>query len=160
MTVDSSVATELERPAFKVRIARSEVELDEILTVRARVFRDEQAMIDRELTDSDDSISVHAYARQNGEVIAIGRLTPPSNVRPEGQIAWVAALPEHRGGGAGSAVMDALLEIADEHRMPNVLISAQIHALPFYLRLGFAPYGDRFVVKGIGHQYMERRRPH
>lgn len=159
MTVGAFVATQLERPAFDVRIARGETEFDEILAVRARVFRDEQGIVGRELTDSDDVVSVHAYARQNGEVIAIGRLTPPSHIRPEGQIAWVAALPEHRGGGAGSAVMETLLAIADEHRIPNVLISAQTHALPFYLRFGFVPYGERFAVKGIEHQYMERHRP-
>jgi predicted GNAT family N-acyltransferase len=146
-------------PTFEVRVARSAEEFDEILAVRARVFRDEQAMVSSDLTDNDDRNGVHVYARQTGRAIAAGRLTSPPKGRTEGQIAWVAVLPEHRGGGAGTAVMRALLEIADQHRFPSVLISAQTHALPFYRRLGFRPYGDPFQVKGIEHQYMERRRP-
>jgi predicted GNAT family N-acyltransferase len=146
-------------PPYEVRIARTQAELAAIVAIRRVVFRDEQGIVAHELTDSDDRISVHAYVRHDGEVIAAGRLTPPTAIRPEGQIAWVAALPEHRGDGAGTAVMDALLAIADERGIPNVLISAQTHALDFYRRLGFVQYGDRFIVKGIEHQYMERRRP-
>jgi len=159
MTIKSAARTETSERTLEVRIARTAAEFDEIVAVRARVFRDEQGMVSHDLTDADDRHGVHAYARQEGEVIAVGRLTPPANGRAEGQIAWVAVVSEHRGGGAGSAVMKALLAVADRHRFPGLLISAQTHALPFYRRLGFMPFGDRFTVKGIEHQYMERRRP-
>lgn len=159
MTIGLLSRIGLRAPRYEVRIARTPGEFGEIVAIRAAVFRDEQGIVERELTDADDRISIHAYAVLDGHPVAAGRLTPPTTVRPEGQIAWVAALPAHRGDGAGTAVMDALLEIADERGMPNVLISAQTHALQFYRRLGFAAYGDRFVVRGIEHQYMERRRP-
>lgn len=159
MSVVARSSTGYATPSLEVRIARTQEEFAEIVAIRAVVFRDEQAIVEHELTDSDDRISVHAYAIRDGEVIAAGRLTPPTTTRPEGQIAWVATLPEHRGDGAGTAVMEALLAIADEHRFPSVLISAQTHAMPFYRRLGFVPYGDRFRVKGIEHQFMERRFP-
>jgi predicted GNAT family N-acyltransferase len=159
MTIGLRSRSDYSTSAFEVRIAQTQVEFAEIVAIRAAVFRDEQGIVEHELTDADDRISVHAYASVRDEVIAAGRLTPPTTIRPEGQIAWVAALPEHRGDGVGTAVMETLLEIADEQRIPKVLISAQTHALPFYQRLGFAPYGDRFAVKGIEHQYMERRRP-
>jgi predicted GNAT family N-acyltransferase len=159
MTIEAAADTKSVAQTFEVRIARSAAEFEEIVTVRARVFRDEQEMVSQVLTDADDRSGVHAYARLEGGVIAIGRLTPPANGRAEGQIAWVAVVPEHRGGGAGSAVMKALLAVADRHRFPSVLISAQGHAIPFYRRLGFIPFGDPFMVKGIEHQYMERRRP-
>ncbi|MCC6791944.1 MAG: GNAT family N-acetyltransferase [Thermomicrobiales bacterium] len=158
MTVGLRARFGIATPSFEVRIARTQAEFAKIVAIRAAVFRDEQAIVAHELTDADDRISVHAYAISDGEVIAAGRLTPPTSSRPEGQIAWVAALPEHRGDGAGTAVMESLLAIADERRIPNVLISAQTHALDFYRRLGFVPYGDRFVVRGIEHQYMERHR--
>ena len=159
MTASAAVQRRFGSSPYEVRIARTAEELAAIVELRARVFRDEQGIVTHELTDSDDGTSVHVYIRQGKGVVAMGRLSPPANGRPEGQIAWVATVPEYRGRGAGAAVMDALLSIADQHRFPAVLISAQTHALPFYRRFGFVPYGDRFVVKGIEHQYMERRRP-
>jgi predicted GNAT family N-acyltransferase len=159
MSAGARSSTGYATPPLDVRVAQTQEEFAEIVAIRAVVFRDEQAIVEHELTDADDRISVHAYAMSDGQVIAAGRLTPPTTTRPEAQIAWVATLPEHRGHGAGTAVMELLLAIADEHFFPNVLISAQIHALPLYRRLGFVPYGDRFRVRGIEHQYMERRRP-
>jgi predicted GNAT family N-acyltransferase len=159
MTAGSSSSAQLAVWPLEVRIARTRDEFAKIVAVRARVFRDEQEIVEHALTDNDDPQSVHAFAKLGRDVIAVGRLTPPTKTRAEGQIAWVATLPEYRGHGAGTAVMEALLAIADEHRFPSVLISAQTHALPFYRRLGFDPYGDRFVVRAIEHQYMERRPP-
>ena len=159
MTAVSSVRNALGSSPFEVRIARTADELAALVELRARVFRDEQGIVTHELTDADDETSVHVYVRQGKRVVAMGRLSPPASGRAEGQIAWVATEPEYRGRGAASAVMDALLAIADQHRFPAVLISAQTHALPFYRRFGFVPYGDRFVVKGIEHQYMARKRP-
>jgi predicted GNAT family N-acyltransferase len=159
MTASATTRLGLDASRFEVRIARTAAELVAIVDLRARVFRDEQGIVSHELTDDDDETSVHVYVRCDREVIAMGRLSPPANGRADGQIAWVATVPEYRGRGAGSAVMDVLLSIADQHRFPAVLISAQTHALPFYRRFGFVPYGDQFVVKGIEHQYMERRRP-
>lgn len=159
MTADSPVRHGLGSSSFEVRIARTADELSALVDLRARVFRDEQGIVTHELTDADDASSVHVYILSGSEVIAMGRLSPPAVGRAEGQIAWVATLPDHRGRGAGSAVIEALLSIADQHRFPAVLISAQTHALAFYRKFGFVPYGDRFVVKGIEHQYMERKLP-
>ena len=144
--------------SLEVQIARTREEFDEILAVRAAVFRDEQSIVDSVLTDNDDWSSVHAYAVLDGKVIAIGRLTPATSHRPEAQIAWVATLPAYRRQGAGESIMHALLDIAMQYRFSSILISAQAHAIPFYRRFGFVPYGNRFEVSGIQHQYMERRR--
>ncbi len=144
---------------FDVRIARDPNEFASIVAIREQVFRDEQGIVDAVVTDSDDRSSVHVYAVVDSVVAAIGRLTPPTRKRPEGQIAWVATLPEYRRQGIAAAVMTALLQVADNHRFPSVLLSAQTHALPFYARFGFAPYGNRFEVRGIEHQYMERNPP-
>lgn len=158
MTIGVRSSTRDTAPSIEVRIARTAKEFARIVAIRAAVFRDEQGIVSGELTDADDRISTHAYALWDGQLVAAGRLTPPTAVRPEAQIAWVATLPAHRGGGAGSAIMETLLAIADDDGFPSVLITAQTHALDFYRRLGFVPYGERFRVKGIEHQYMERLR--
>jgi predicted GNAT family N-acyltransferase len=143
--------------SIEVRIARTRDEFEEIIAIRSRVFRDEQAIVDNILTDNDDWSSVHAYAMLDGRAIAVGRLTPPASNRTEAQIAWVATLPEFRRRGAGEAIVRELLSIATKYQHGTILISAQVHAIPFYRRFGFVPYGRRFDVRGIPHQYMERR---
>jgi predicted GNAT family N-acyltransferase len=152
--LDRSVA-----PLFEVRLAQTRDELDAIIQIRARVFRDEQRLVDDDLSDPDDWTGVHAYAVAANRIVSIGRLMLPTASRNDGQIAWVATVPEFRGHGAAGAVMQALLDVADRDRVPTVVISAQSHALTFYRRLGFTPYGSRFLVRGIEHQRMERRLP-
>ena len=152
--LDRSVA-----PLFEIRLAQTRDELDAIIQIRARVFRDEQRLVDDDLSDPDDWSGVHAYAVAVNQIVSIGRLMLPTSSRQDGQIAWVATIPEFRGHGAAGAVMQALLEVADRERVPTVVISAQSHALSFYRRLGFSPYGSRFLVRGIEHQRMERRLP-
>jgi predicted GNAT family N-acyltransferase len=158
VTASAGILDPLATLPFEVRVARSYAEFAEIARVRAQVFRDEQGMVAEEVWDGDDAHSINVYARAGNHVIAIGRLTPPVPPRTDGQIAWVATLPGHRGAGAGTAVMRTLLEIADARRIPRLLLSAQTHALRFYERLGFVRYGEPFLVKGIEHTYMQRCR--
>lgn len=129
-----------------------------MLEVRRRVFGLEQDMIAGRTTDLDDKRSYLLLALVADGAVGTGRLSPPTVARPEGHIAWVAVLPQYRFRGTGTALMDALLQIADDHLIPVVTMNAQTHALPFYQRFGFMPYGDRFVVRGIEHQAMVRHR--
>jgi predicted GNAT family N-acyltransferase len=145
--------------AVSVRFARSPEEFSAVVELRRRVFRDEQSLVEGELTDTEDRHSYQALAVIPAGAIGTGRLTPPSVARPEAHIAWVATLPGFRGQGVGTAIMRALLSAADAAGMPVVTLSAQTHALDFYGRLGFLPFGERFLVRGIEHQRMARRRP-
>ncbi len=143
----------------RVRFARTPEEFAAVVELRRRVFRDEQSLVETEVTDSEDRHSYQALAVIPDGAIGTGRLTPPTVARPEAHIAWGATLPTFRGRGVGTEIMRALLASADAARMPVVTLSAQTHALAFYRRLGFIPYGERFLVRGIEHQRMARRRP-
>jgi predicted GNAT family N-acyltransferase len=146
-------------PGFTIKFATTPEELAAIVEVRRRVFQVEQGIVDHDLTDSDERNSYQAMALVPEGVIGVGRLSPPHRFRQHAQIAWVATLPAFRGMGAGTALMRALLAKADEQQMPTVILSAQTHALHFYQRLGFVPYGQKFTVRSIEHQMMSRRLP-
>jgi predicted GNAT family N-acyltransferase len=141
-----------------VRFAKGPDEFAAIVELRRRVFRDEQNIVESDVIDSEDRNSYQAMAVISDGLIGTGRLTPATAIRPHPHIAWVATLPDYRGIGIGSYVMRSLLEVAEERRMRSVTLSAQTHALEFYVRLGFEPYGDRFLVRGIEHQMMVWRR--
>lgn len=143
---------------FDVRFATTVAELTRINEVRTLVFRDEQGIVGTIDTAREDAISFNVYAQVDDRVVATGRLTPPSSTRPDAQLTWVATLPEFRRMGAASAIVNALVALADERRYPVVLTSAQTHAMQLYRKFGFTSYGTVFTVRGIEHQYMERRR--
>ncbi|MGH2562478.1 MAG: GNAT family N-acetyltransferase [Thermomicrobiales bacterium] len=143
---------------LEVRFAQSPTEFAVVREIRRRVFGLEQGVPHAGEDDADDRRSLHALVVIPEGAIGTGRLTLPDKERPHAVIAWVATLADYRGYGVATAIMRALLDAADEAGAPTVLLSAQSHAIRFYRRFGFTPYGDRFSAGGIEHQFMYRSR--
>ena len=145
-----------------IRVATPE-EFAAAIEIRRRVFAEEQRSPELRLIDPDDPQSVIALAtiEEPGQrwAVATGRLTLPARRTSQATIAWVATLPEQRGLGAGGRVMRYLLDAADDARASEVVLAAQIHAEPFYRRLGFLQAGPLYEVRGIAHRRMIRPRP-
>jgi ElaA protein len=84
---------------------------------------------------------VVAYLRvlaAGGDVVRLGR---------------IVTAPEHRGTGAGAALMRAVLADIDG----PVVLGAQVRAQGFYERLGFAVDGPGYDEDGIPHVPMRKR---
>lgn len=150
------------RPApaltFQIRQAVTEDELKAVYELRSRVFREEQHLADLPMTDPDETRSLTLLADIDGESIGTGRLTPPSPERMA-YLSWIATRKEFRRRGIGSAIVERLLEAADEAEYPLTLLSAQTHAIGFYREFGYKSFGTVFTVRGIPHQSMSRTRP-
>ena len=73
--------------------------------------------------------------------------------RPERLLAVLAGW---RGRGVGSALLRALIAIAEERGMHEVVLNAQLQAMEFYRRHGFIAEGEPFLDAGIAHQRMRR----
>jgi predicted GNAT family N-acyltransferase len=144
-----------ERPRLEVREVTSVRDLQEIIAIRRRVFTDEQHLTDVVDRDPYDrgSGAVHVLARVGGRPVGVGRLHV---WRGEGQIAWVAVLPDYRGFGIGWEIMDALLGAAGRLGATRVTLSAQTHAIGFYHLLGFHTVGDTWIMGNIEHITMVR----
>lgn len=118
--------------------------------IRFEVFVAEQRVpADIEL-DEMDARSVHAIAYENGAPIATGRLLP------DGHIGRMAVLKAWRGRGVGSAILAALMKAARGRGDARIELSAQVHAVPFYVAHGFKPVGEVYEEAGIPHQAMAR----
>jgi predicted GNAT family N-acyltransferase len=135
------------------RIVRAEWERDRerLRAVREEVFVREQGVpLDLEW-DGLDSGCVHALAESDaGEAIGTGRLLP------DGHLGRMAVLRDWRHRGVGAAVLEFLLAEARRLGIPEVVLHAQTHALPFYARHGFVAEGPQFLEAGIPHQTMRR----
>ena len=119
--------------------------------IRFTVFVEEQRVPRDIELDEHDAVSVHALVFENGKAVATGRLLP------DGHIGRMAVLKEWRGRGLGGLMLARLVERAKERGDREIVLSAQIHAVPFYRAHGFSAYGAEYMEAGIRHQEMRRR---
>lgn len=121
-----------------------------IRTVREQVFIQEQ-QIDPEIEFDDlDSAAVHVLVMDGDQPLGTGRILS------DGHIGRIAIMKAARGQGLGAKVVQALVEYAQQQGYPRVDLGAQTHAVDFYRKLGFMPYGDEFMEANIPHQAMEQ----
>ena len=158
-----------------VEVITTQQQMDAALAVRFRVFVEEQHVPIEEEVDHYDAdpghnpTVVHVLARDRSR-------TPDGNAdgtdTPEGapiatarllldghdtypHIGLVAVLAEYRRTGVGRLVMDALHTEARRRGIPGITLSAQLHAIPFYERLGYIPRGTNYLDAGIEHRDMD-----
>jgi predicted GNAT family N-acyltransferase len=119
--------------------------------IRFTVFCEEQG-VPREIElDEHDAVSVHALVFDQGKPVATGRLLP------DGHIGRMAVLKDWRNRGLGGLMLQRLIEKARERGDKRIVLSAQVHAVPFYRAHGFVPQGSEYMEAGIRHQQMVRR---
>ena len=122
------------------------------LALRRTVFIEEQGVSEADEVDSLDDQAIHILASQDGVPIGSARLLVNGDT---GKVGRVCVLKSARGTGLGAALMQAA--VAEFSSMPGIArvkLGAQLHALAFYERLGFTPYGDVFMDAGIAHRDM------
>jgi len=141
------------RDPVHVRIVTRQEERAQAFDVRRRVFQDEQGVPAEEEFDADDDRAVHVLATIGGEPVGTGRIVfHPAYAK----IGRMAVLQQHRRCGVGRALLDALITVAAEHHCTQLVLHAQVQAIPFYEALAFHAVGDEFVEAGIPHRRMER----
>ncbi|RYU71277.1 GNAT family N-acetyltransferase [Aliivibrio finisterrensis] len=121
-----------------------------IREVRDTVFIQEQS-IDPDIEfDGLDESAVHAIVYSNAQPVGTGRILD------DGHIGRIAILKAFRGQGLGSKIVLSLIDEATKRGYPRVYLGSQKHAINFYTKLGFQPYGDEFMEAGIPHLSMEK----
>ena len=121
----------------------------ELGKIRFAVFVEEQGFPSEIELDGRDDECAHVLCRhRGGKVVGTGRLLP------DGHIGRIAVLSEVRGQGLGAAITALLVDMARARKFDEVVLHSQIHAMPFYARLGFEPFGERFDEAGAPHQGM------
>jgi predicted GNAT family N-acyltransferase len=119
--------------------------------IRFQVFVEEQGVPRAIELDEQDQVCVHALAFDDrGTAIGTGRLLPDAH------IGRMAVLEQWRRHGAGAMILEKLIEKAKERGHKEVLLSAQVHALGFYRRHGFQPFGEIYEEAGIPHRAKRR----
>ena len=130
----------------------------EAQTIRTTVFVGEQKVpieIERDAADLD---AVHALARNRlGLAVGTGRLLAADGPGHPARIGRMAVSRELRGANIGREMLEALMAAAGRRGDAEVMLHAQVSAIGFYRRAGFAAHGEPFEEAGIGHLEMRRK---
>lgn len=128
-------------------------DLDQVLSIRTRVFVEEQGFSADTEVDDYDQMAVYALVYDDGDQPAgTGRLFVDRSDRFV--IGRVAVLKEARGQGLGDLVMRMLLYRALELGAGKVHIEAQLPVVPFYQKYGFQIDGGLVYEEGVPHRPM------
>jgi predicted GNAT family N-acyltransferase len=145
---------------FRIELCSWESARCRATPVRFTVFVEEQHVPQDIELDEHDAASLHALAwSPQNEVVGTGRLLPSEDHagRAIAHVGRMAVLSSWRGHGAGSAILNALLDAARTRGDNEVALAAQLHAIGFYRAHGFAEEGEVFLDAGIPHRRMRRR---
>jgi predicted GNAT family N-acyltransferase len=142
--------------AYLVRFASSTPDLDAGYALRRDVFEVEQNIprpLDR---DPFDYSADHVVAfDESGRCVGTGRV-----VRLDArtcQIGRVAVSKEHRRGGVGNLVVDALERMAALRGLTEVVIHSQMPSEAFFENRGFVREGEPFLDQGVEHVLMRKK---
>jgi len=137
--------------AFTVRSASWEQDRKALIRIRTEVFINEQQVPPDLEWDGYDRDCWHVIAcTAQGEAIGTARMLY------DGHIGRMAVLPPYRHQGVGSALLTALLDMARDSHLEEVILNAQTSALGFYQHHGFSICSDEFLDAGIPHRRMRK----
>ena len=124
--------------------------------IRTRVFIDEQKVpLEIEL-DEIDPVAYHVLAfNKNGKPVATGRFFEEPDDAGAGHIGRMAVLADKRGNGYGRAVLMALMREGISRGCNRLVLDSQVHAIPFYEKIGFEICGPEHMDAGIPHKMMQ-----
>ncbi|MEV3970044.1 GNAT family N-acetyltransferase [Streptomyces sp. NPDC050698] len=149
---------------YVVRVAGEPADLEACFAVRKDVFVGEQGVPEDIEYDAYDAGAVHVLAvREDGVPLGTGRLLHGEAAVAQtgagplvGSLGRLAVAAPARGLGVGAALVRAIEDAARARGLTAVDLHAQTHALGFYQRLGYEPYGPEYLEAGIPHQGMRR----
>lgn len=125
------------------------------LKIRYDVFIKEQHVPEELEIDELETAAEHMVMYENEQPVGTGRIYECE--KGVYQIQRVAIDKRYRGQGIGFLLMKEVENhIGKKQANAEMVLDAQIHALPFYEKLGFVSEGPVFMDAGISHKKMTK----
>lgn len=124
------------------------------IALRWQIFVCEQDVLPSEEVDDDDVKLPFYEAWENGQLFGTARVRFIDGGRTA-KIERFGVILEARGKGVGRLILDKILADLREQGIAKATLEAQVQALPFYEKSGFAAYGEEFMDARIPHKKME-----
>lgn len=130
-------------------------DIQKCFAIRTQVFVEGQNVPIEEEVDGHDENSEHYLLLVDEQPVAAARVR---FMEEEAKIERVAVLQEHQGRGYGKLIMTRILFDLKHHEIiKKAKLSSQVHAIPFYEKLGFIICSEEYMDAGIPHKDMKMR---
>ena len=122
--------------------------------LRHTVFVGEQNVPPALERDALDDTAIHLLAKVSDTPMGAARIVVMGDT---GKIGRVCVMPAARGTGLGRQLIKAAVDVLrSRHGVLQARLGAQVQAMGFYEKLGFAPVGEVYDDAGIPHRDMVR----
>jgi len=102
--------------------------------------------------DGLDKNSIHYMISINHTPVGTARVR---YLDKKAKIERVAVLSEYQGHGIGKKLMQFIIkDIKKSNSVTQIVLSSQVHAIPFYQRLGFNVCSEEYLDANIPHKDM------
>lgn len=138
---------------YRVVTPQTEAELEAYYQLRWQLLRKPWQQPKGSERDEFDEYAYHRMmVDDNGKLVAVGRLYVSGD---EAQIRFMAVIPECRGQGLGSRMVQALEQVARQQGVRRLVMNAREEAVAFYSQCGFTVVGEGPISFGkIPHRQM------
>lgn len=141
--------------SIRIRRLDEGASLADAFDVRTRVFIEGQDVSEELEMDGKDEAARHVVAYEGEKPVGTARLRSPDP--GVAKIERVAVLDDYRHSGVGTALMDAIEEVAREEGLDRAVLHAQTRVEPFYAKLGYERTSDEvFEEADIPHVEMAK----
>lgn len=138
---------------MQVMIVTNEKEYRDAVTVRRKVFVDEQHVPEDLEWDNFEETATHFVAYEDEQAVGAGRCRV---IEGRCKIERICVLPSHRKKSIGKAIMGKIEQFARDQRWSELKLHSQTHAEKFYKQLGYETTSGEFLDAGIPHVAMKK----
>ena len=140
----------------KIQLTQWNQHQSELKSIREQVFIQEQNVPIELEWDNEDETALHLLAQVEvkDKSLAIGTARIIIN-NEHAHIGRMAVLSQWRNQGVGAKILQACIDICQQHGVKQIALNAQTVAIPFYQKVGFQVIGDEFMDAGIPHKKMQ-----
>jgi len=135
---------------IEIQEVRKGAQMLDIFEIRRQVFVIEQGVNPDEEYDEYEDSCTHYLAKYTGIAAGTCRIRHTENGI---KLERFAVIKSYRGKGIGAALVVKCLEKIGNTEA-TIYLHAQLHAVPFYKKLGFETTGPQFEEAGIQHFKM------
>jgi GNAT superfamily N-acetyltransferase len=135
------------------------IPLAETRALRRDVLRPYMTVEELAAHEPTDAVAFGAF--EGDELVAVG-LVGPEGAPGDWRVRGMATKPQARGRGAGTRVLQALVDHATTHGATRLWCNARTPALTLYERAGFRATSEEFETPRIGPHYrmeLDTKRP-
>lgn len=130
-------------------------EFEKYYQLRYEVLREPWKQPKGSEIDNDEQNSIHAFVKDHGDVLAVGRLQFLND--SESQVRFMAVDPAAQGRGLGRQVLEYLENKSKEHNRNVVLLHARENALEFYKSCGYHIVEKSHLLWGQIQHWLMRK---